>query len=220
MMNRNVIEHPPSKRLSDYLDADLGLAERGRIEAHLATCEACATTLADLRAVMEQAHAAGEGPLPPADLWRGIAPRLVPRRKVWWRRIIGPAGWRWVPQAAALAMVCVVGAVWLAQYRARPPVALPSSPVTTEATVTAPDREYDDRVAGLLLVVRARLTHDPQVLTVLEQNLEALDVAIADYRDLLATQPTDPRVRDRVAAVRERKLELLERAAALAEVTN
>jgi hypothetical protein len=220
MMNRNVNGHPASARLSDYLDGGLEPDERSVMEAHLAACASCASTVEDLREVVDQAHGAGEGPLPPADLWLGIAPRLAPRSEVWWRRAIGPAGWRWVPQAAVLAMACLIGAVWLVQDRARAPVPLTSSPVTTDAAVAPPDREYDDRVAGLLQVVRARLTHDPQVLVVLEQNLEALNMAIADYADLLAAQPADPRVKDRVAAVRERKLDLLERAAALAEVAN
>lgn len=208
MTNRTVNGHPASARLSDYLDGTLEPDERRVMEAHLAACDSCSSTLEDLREVVDHAHGAGEGPLPPADLWLGIAPRLAPRSEVWWRRAIGPAGWRWLPQAAVLAAACVVGAVWVVQDRAN------------EAIVMPADREYDDRVAGLLRVVRERLTHDPQVLAVLEQNLEALNVAIADYRDLLAAEPEDPRVKDRVAAVRERKLDLLERAAALAEVAN
>jgi anti-sigma factor RsiW len=219
-MNTKENGHPRSERLSDYVDGELGPAERERIEAHAATCEACASVLADLRTVVERARGAGDGPPPPAGLWRGIAPRLAPRPEPWWRRGVGPAGWRWAAQAAALAVVCVAGVIWLAQNRTQPPVPLASSPVASGVAVMAPDREYDDRVAGLLHVVRARLTHDPQVLAVLEQNLQAMDVAIADYRDLLAARPADPRIRDRVTAVRERKLDLLERAAALAEVTD
>jgi anti-sigma factor RsiW len=219
-MNTNENGHPPSERLSDYVDGELGPAEREDIDTHVAACAACAAVLADLRAVVERAHRAGDGPVPPAGLWRGIVPRLAPRREPWWRQMGGPAGWRWIPQAAALAVVCVVAVIWLAQHRTQPPGALSSSPVATGVSALAPDREYDDRVAGLLRVVRTRLTHDPQVLAVLEQNLEAMDVAIADYRDLLAARPEDARVRDRVDAVRERKLDLLERAAALAEVTN
>ncbi len=219
-MNTNENGHPRSERLSDYVDGEVGPAERERIETHVAACEACASVLADLRAVVEHARGAGDGPVPPAGLWRGIVPRLAAKPEPWWRQVVGPAGWRWVPQAAALAVVCAVGVIWLAQHRTEPPVPLTSSPVATDVAALAPDRAYDDRVAGLLRVVRTRLTHDPQVLAVLEQNLEAMDVAIADYRDLLAARPEDARVRERVNAVRERKLDLLERAAALAEVTN
>ena len=214
--------HPASGRLSDYLDGGLSPEARERIDAHLAACESCAATLAALRAVVAIAQGADEGPEPPPGLWRGIAPRLTPRRVAWWRRAAGLDGGSWLPRGvvAVVAVASLIGAVWIARHRDRPPAALSSTPVTTAAIVAPGDPAYDDAVADLLGVLRTRLTHDPQVLAVLEQNIEAIDVAIADYRDLLSAQPADQRLQARVATARERKLEILKRAAALAEVTN
>ncbi len=46
-------------RLSDYLDGEeLSATERAAIEAHLATCGACRTTLAELEAVAARGRVA------------------------------------------------------------------------------------------------------------------------------------------------------------------
>ena len=40
------------RSLSDYIDGTLSPSEREEIERHLAVCEECANTLADLRGVV------------------------------------------------------------------------------------------------------------------------------------------------------------------------
>src|SRR5207249_2341818 len=42
-------------RLSEYLDGELGAAERAALEGHLATCGECGATLAELRRVVARA---------------------------------------------------------------------------------------------------------------------------------------------------------------------
>lgn len=62
-------------RLSEYLDGTLGPEEETLVERHLEGCEACASTLVRLEAVVERAGRAA--PREPAeDLWPGIAARL------------------------------------------------------------------------------------------------------------------------------------------------
>src|SRR5439155_1718540 len=51
------------------------LAERTALEAHLAGCEACRTTLEELRRVVARARALDDRP-PAADLWPGIAEQI------------------------------------------------------------------------------------------------------------------------------------------------
>src|SRR5438445_400088 len=52
-----------TERLSEYIDSTLAEAERGALEAHLAGCAACRTTLDELRRVvasaLEQGRASG-----------------------------------------------------------------------------------------------------------------------------------------------------------------
>jgi anti-sigma factor RsiW len=68
-------------RLSEYLDGDLAPGERTALEAHLADCHACRSTLHDLRQVVNRAHAlvdrrrAGSG----EASRRGSAPRRAGR---------------------------------------------------------------------------------------------------------------------------------------------
>src|SRR5690242_6390457 len=62
-------------RLSEYLDGDLTPAERTTLEAHLAACGTCRTTLDELRRVVARAQALDDRP-PAADLWPGIAEHI------------------------------------------------------------------------------------------------------------------------------------------------
>src|SRR2546425_12951853 len=75
-------------RLSEYLDGELTAPERTTLEAHLASCEGCRTTLAELRRVVTNARALDDRP-PAADLWPAVAARIrrAPREK-------GPPGVR------------------------------------------------------------------------------------------------------------------------------
>ena len=43
-------------RMSDYLDGELAMAERGRMEHHLGECHECRRLLAGLRAVVDGLH--------------------------------------------------------------------------------------------------------------------------------------------------------------------
>src|SRR2546422_208780 len=54
-------------RLSEYLDGELGIAERAALEAHLAGCPACEVILAELRRVVARAQALDDQP-PTTDL--------------------------------------------------------------------------------------------------------------------------------------------------------
>src|SRR5437016_13221357 len=64
-----------TERLSEYIDGTLTATERGALEAHLAGCAACATTLDELRRVVARARALDDRP-PAADLWPAIAEQI------------------------------------------------------------------------------------------------------------------------------------------------
>src|SRR5207248_10981766 len=64
-----------TERLSEYIDGTLAETERGALEAHLAGCEACRTTLEELRRVAARARALDDRP-PASDLWPAIAEQI------------------------------------------------------------------------------------------------------------------------------------------------
>jgi anti-sigma factor RsiW len=51
------------RRMSDYIDAELGSALRARMERHLGECKRCPRLLADLRQILDGLHhLAASGP--------------------------------------------------------------------------------------------------------------------------------------------------------------
>jgi anti-sigma factor RsiW len=71
-------------RLSDYLDGALRADERAALETHLVSCDECARTLEELRAVVARARSLPDR-APEQDLWPQIQKRIsvepaMPRR--------------------------------------------------------------------------------------------------------------------------------------------
>ena len=77
-----------TERLSDYIDGSLSPSEREEVERHLAECEECANTLADLRGVVARVQALNDRP-PRAT--SGRASPLSSVRARWCVRSSGPA---------------------------------------------------------------------------------------------------------------------------------
>lgn len=217
------VRDPWGGRLSEYLDDDLPERERRQVEEHLSQCAMCASELEGLRQVITHARALDMPSEPDRDLWPGIQSRLRPRRvtaRARWSaaaRLGGATRWSWpgLAVAATLTLACVATLVWFAQGHPgpTPPPAMSARTVAPVAATQA-EREYDDMVADLRRVVHHRLTHDPRVIEVIEDNLAVIDVAIAEYRDALARQPSDPELNSRLDAARRRKLVVLRQASA------
>jgi predicted anti-sigma-YlaC factor YlaD len=224
-------------RLSEYLDGELPENERLALEAHLSDCRQCSAVLEDLRLVVRQAQA-----LPPLepddDLWPAIARRigatppagsevvdLMARRAT--RR-------RWtfsLPQLAAAAIALMTlsgGAVWLLNQPAKPgaPLAavdtVPSrgTPVVTVGVKPNASQSYAAAVADLERVLaEGRGKLDPTTIKVIEQNLAAIDRAIAEAQRALDADSANLYLNTHLAETMRRKLELLRQAAALVPVS-
>ena len=217
-------------RLSEYLDGELPDGDRVALESHLATCSNCAAVLADLRRVVSRAQQL-EQRGPRRDLWPGIAGRigatppapmgvveLAPRR--------GRAR-RWsfsLPQlvaAAVLLMTLSGGTVWLFRSPALSPTVRATGPVAagTPAAMNASSSASQNYAAAVADLERVLATGrgqlDTTTVRVIEQNLAAIDHAIAEAQRALVADPANLYLNTHLAETMRRKLDLLRQAATL-----
>lgn len=211
-------------RLSEYLDDELTPAERAQLEAHLATCRECASTLEELRAVVTRAANLPARP-PATDLWPGIEPRLSGRADSllpFQPRITRRFSFT-LPQivAAGLALMLMSGGgVWVLQHGGRatsmPPVAAVTEPGASALPAAAADPRYDEAISDLEQALAAgRSELDATTIKILEANLAVIDRAIDDSRKALDADPANVYLNNHLADARQRKLALLRRATAL-----
>jgi anti-sigma factor RsiW len=205
-------------RLSEYLDGELAPPERTALEAHLAACPDCQTTLDELRRVVARAQTLDDRP-PRADLWPGVAAhigvaRLAPRRRFSFT----------VPQLAAASVALALlsaGAAWRLSRQGPPPrgatnVASPT-PVMTNVSIVPMDPRTAAAVAALERALeRNRSRLDTATVRVIDKNLGIIDRAIRDAQSALAADPANAYLNQHLAQETRRKLELLRQAATLA----
>jgi anti-sigma-K factor RskA len=103
-------EHEPfAEDLAAYALGSLGGPEQARVEAHVASCETCATRLDEYRAVAGVLPMALDPVAPPPEAWAFV--RAGARRR---RTTHGSANepflakWRWAPWPLATAMVAAL----------------------------------------------------------------------------------------------------------------
>jgi anti-sigma factor RsiW len=206
-------------RLSEYLDDELDARERSELEAHLTGCGACRTILDELRAVVSRAQAVTDRG-PETDLWPAVA-----------QRIAAMGGRRYsfsLPQLAAAGIALMVlsgGAVWMLRQQAIGP-ATPAPPAAAVENVNPAlvpidlaDAKYDQAVADLQQALEAgRSRLDPETIKVLEASLASIDQAIEQSQRALAADPANTYLYSHLAAARQRKLALLRRVNALADI--
>jgi anti-sigma factor RsiW len=207
-------------RLSEYLDDELDARERSELEAHLSQCALCRTILDELRAVVSRAQAVtNRGP--DTDLWPGIAQRIAAMGGT--RRYAFS-----LPQLAAAGIALMVlsgGAVWMLRQQTNEPA--PPAPQAAVIENVNPalvpidlaDAKYDQAVADLQEALKAgRSRLDPETITVLEASLASIDQAIEQSQRALAADPANTYLYSHLAAARQRKLALLRRVNALADI--
>jgi anti-sigma factor RsiW len=222
-------------RLSEYADGLLPPSERRDVEAHLAECEACAAVLADLREVVARARglrefdaSIGVG----SDLWPGIEARIrdLPRPAARERAGVPRGGWAArrftisMPQLAAVSVSLVAlsaALFWFAsdfagrRMSARP--AAGSGRVTAVGASSAPVEAALSEIAQLKKLLEQRKEEiDPETLRALRESLGSMESAVEDAGRALEADPGNPYLRAHVDELRERQLQLLRRAVALA----
>jgi hypothetical protein len=222
-------------RLSEYVDDELTDSERIALEAHLQTCTHCTTIVGDLRRVIRRARMLREQ-APAHDLWPDIARRIgatpAPTAETV-ELATHRRGRRWsfsLPQLAAAGIALMMmsgGAVWLAGVRGADPVVVSTDPapgptpaVVPAAVKPSASQSYAAAVADLervLALGRGQL--DTTTVRVIEQNLAAIDRAIADAQRALEADSANLYLNSHLAETMRRKLDLLRQAAALVPVS-
>jgi hypothetical protein len=220
------VTDPWVERLSEYVDGELDGETRAALDAHLLTCAECRTVRDELERVVARAKRVANQ-APAADLWGPIAATIAAHRDRSFptsgapRRIISFTPAR---LAAAAAMVAIVaGSVtWtIATQRApavvtevRQPDSLPTggTPTSGDASALAV-ASYRDAVADLERVLaEGRGALRPETMRVIEENLRAIDVAIAQADSALRRDPGSAYLNQYLATTMQRKLKLLRRA--------
>lgn len=232
----------PTSALSEYLDGDLDGAAASDVAAHLAGCEQCRATIADLERIRGAAHAwGGETAAPPANLWPAIAARIAAEARpaasgagaptrvahlAWYRRRVS-LGVAELAIAASLVAALTGALLW--QRPAVPaapagpaPIVAQVEPIDAPAdavtTVSFADAQYDAAVTDLERVLQDQRQHlNPRTVLVLERNLRIIDDAVREARAALADDPANPLLNAQLADVRRRKLQLLRKAALITE---
>lgn len=211
-------------RLSEYLDDELSDEQRAGLEKHIATCEACTTTLEELRRVVQRAQGL-EDRVPSADLWRGIAKRIASDESVEVVPIESRRPGRmmvakWQLAAAAVVLMTLTGGTTLlvqaklGQTPSPAPTDVAAAPrrAGSARTVRQETRGYDAAVADLERTLREERSQlDTSTIRVVEHNLWVIDQAIAQARQALATDPSSVYLNGHLAEAKQRKLELLRR---------
>src|SRR2546427_938386 len=209
-------------RLSEYLDGELTSPEGRAFEAHLAWCDACRTTLDELRRVVTNARALDDRP-PAADLWPAVAARIGLSARSKQRPAVRRFSFT-VPQLAAASVVLALlsgSAAWLIVRRGTaptPPVLVSErAPALRNASAYPGDVRFDAQVADLeRALARGRGRLDTATVRVIERNLRIIDRAIRGAQSALAADPANSYLNLHLAQEMRGKLDLLRQAATLA----
>lgn len=203
--------------LDDMLDGELEPDLMSEAAAHLEGCADCRRELDQLRSLRSATNRLPRSIEPPRDLWPGVAGRLD-SRTVQRRRFLRP---RYAVAAVALLAV----ALSLTQVRTKragerttPAAAVQDQ--TSPAFVSLTDQwrrteaVYESAAAELLEALDEVRDELPSgTVDRFEANLKIVDDAIRESRQALEADPGNLEVLQLLAAVHEKRLDLLKRTA-------
>jgi len=204
-------------RLSEYVDGELDAETRAALDAHLATCAKCRATRDELERVVARARRVGYRE-PANDLWGAIEASITASAPRSGRRLV-TLSWARLAMAAAIVAILAGGFAWAIASRRAPVIALVPSgdsiapDVRAPAAATLAVTSYRDAAADLERALAAgRSTLRPETMRVIEENLRAIDLAIAQTDSALRRDPGSAYLNQYLAATMQRKLKLLRRA--------
>jgi anti-sigma factor RsiW len=229
-------QDPWINRLSEYIDGELPDWERIALESHIEGCQECSVIVSDLRRVVLRARTLKD-PTPTNDLWPDIARRIGAASSrspaVTDLSAHRSARRRWafsLPQLAAAGIALMTfsgGAVYLFSVPAKqaavattPVLPGPEMPAVNVSLKPSAAQSYAAAVSDLERVLaEGRGKLDPTTVKIIEQNLAAIDRAIAEAQRALDADTANLYLNTHLAETMRRKLDLLRQAAALVPVS-
>ena len=143
---RDLEQHCSEEILSAYLDGDLESEASGKTAEHLAECEVCRKSLAQVRAIRDAAPGM-EQLAPPERMWGAIQDRIHSHRTR--RSRLARLFWVGVPALAAVLLV-VAAAGWFGQPAPAPRgMAAAVSELTQDKAAEQTAQEYGEYVRGI-----------------------------------------------------------------------
>jgi len=202
--------------LDDFVDGELPEAESRELMGHLASCETCARSEAELRALLHRAAKLPVGMDPDRDLWPGIRDMIVAGSALpsHARRSAVAYGWM---AAAAVLLVLLSSAVtlWVVRHRAPTPVLRPS-PASELVALRTSEPDYIQARKVLYAALEQRRRHlSPETLQILEQNLAAMDRALRAMKSALDKDPGNRGLAVLIESTYRQEIQLLMQAASL-----
>lgn len=202
--------------LDDYVDGDLSESESQKVRDHLKACAACAQSEAELRALLHRAAQLPAEIDASRDLWPGIRDTIASgsARPVPARRSAVATGWM---AAAAVLLVLLSSAVtlWVVRHRVSTPVPRPS-PASELVALRASEPDYIQARKALMAALDQRRRHlSPQTVTIIEQNLAAMDRALHAMKSALDKDPGNRGLAVLIESTYRQEIQLLMQAASL-----
>ena len=207
-------------RLSEYVDGELDAETRAALDEHLATCAECGAIRDELERVVARARRV-EYREPANDLWGSIEGKITRARARPTRRFV-TMSWAGLAAAAALVAMLAGGFAWTIASRRTTEIAVVPvgrdtlEPATRATAPGAPElavASYRDAAADLERALAAgSSTLRPETMRVIEENLRAIDLAIAQTDSARRRDPGSAYLNQYLAATMQRKLRLLRRA--------
>jgi hypothetical protein len=200
--------------LGDYVDGTLKEPDRRLLESHLAVCESCRTLADDL---LEIKKAASSLPRlsPPENAWKQIESNLRARQPQSRRFSFWTMSSPW---AMAASIVLLIGALSLYLWLSSAPEELPADDPAALAGYVASELEqaekhYGNAISGLEQIIDKEGQNeslDPEVMAVLNDNLDLIEQAIGESRAAALQDPNNETARESFLSALKNKLNLLQ----------
>ena len=208
--------HPSYEELNDYADGLLDAERASDIRAHVGACGECASNIAELEDLKNDARSLAHSLTPPPDVWQTIRAATINNAKAQRTRVL----WQLRYQLAAAAVVLLVAAstvTWWVAQRQRPQVIVRTAPAAAENVNLVAYKEVEEeygKAAGelLKLLAQRRSSMDTAVVRSVEENLRVMDEAIRNARAALMSDPANQDIAGILTATQESKIRMLRRA--------